>query len=107
VFIGLAMATLHIVLGRTPLAFLTISIVLMTFPVVYLTLTVPCITTTERQLLVALTVLSGIFARYIFALTNPFVVGTDAPFHYFLAQEIARGRWVRSEHISGADLPQF
>jgi hypothetical protein len=35
------------------------------------------------------------------ALTDPFIIGTDAPFHFFHAQEVAHGHWPSDTHIAG------
>lgn len=99
---GLGLGGAHIVYGLMPVTALIVAILLMTIPVVWHLLTAPVEQAATQRGAIMLVMLSGILVRYLYALTDPFLAGTDAPFHYFHAQEVAAGQWPSNNQISGA-----
>lgn len=99
---GLALGGAHIAYGRTPVAVLVAAIMLMTLPLGWHLLTVPLERAESQRAAVLLIMLSGLLVRYMYALTGPFLAGTDAPFHYFHSQEVVAGQWPSNNQVSGA-----
>lgn len=100
--LGTAAAAAHVALGRTEVPFMVAALLLITLPLTCLLLVAPVEGRGRERWALALIMASALFVRYVYALTGPFLAGTDAPFHYFHTQEVVGGQWPSNNQISGA-----
>jgi len=105
--LGLALSAEAVVVGHSaPLILLVVGVTFSTLPVLLLILVAPLTSSKHMYVTLGLLTASSLFPRYAFALTNPFLAGTDAPYHYFFANELAHGHWPSGHQIQDA-LPML